>query len=73
MQAVSALPSRHAGHGAGFSALRTLRAFGARIRRWRERSVTRKALRQLDARTLQDVGITWARALTEARKPFWKA
>ena len=42
------------------------------IRRWRDRAETRRALRDLDAHLLKDVGLTRAQALNEAAKPFWK-
>ncbi|MDL4864337.1 DUF1127 domain-containing protein [Halomonas elongata] len=41
-------------------------------RRQRQRHHTRRRLRDLDARLLDDVGISEARAEREARKPFWR-
>ncbi|RAW08666.1 DUF1127 domain-containing protein [Halomonas elongata] len=40
-------------------------------RQW-QRHYTRRRLRDLDARLLDDVGISAARAEHEARKPFWR-
>lgn len=40
---------------------------------WRRRATTRKALGQLNARMLADIGITPDQARTEAEKPFWMA
>ena len=38
---------------------------------WHERASTRARLRELDARFLEDVGLSRKDALKEARKPFW--
>ncbi|MFM9270383.1 DUF1127 domain-containing protein [Halomonas elongata] len=40
-------------------------------RQW-QRHHTRRRLRDLDARLLDDVGISAAQAEREARKPFWR-
>lgn len=40
-------------------------------RQW-QRHHTRRRLRDLDARLLDDVGISAVRAEREARKPFWR-
>ncbi|MDR5861083.1 DUF1127 domain-containing protein [Halomonas eurihalina] len=40
-------------------------------RQW-QRHHTRRRLGDLDARLLDDVGISAARAEREARKPFWR-
>lgn len=40
---------------------------------WRERSRARRALRGMDRRMLEDIGIEREEALREARKPFWMA
>lgn len=40
--------------------------------RQRERHHTRRQLRDLDARLLDDVGISPHQAEREARKPFWR-
>jgi uncharacterized protein YjiS (DUF1127 family) len=37
---------------------------------WR-RHRTRRCLAELDARTLKDIGVTYAEAEAEANKPFW--
>lgn len=39
---------------------------------WRERVRTRRALMQMDARSLRDAGISPAAAAYESGKPFWK-
>lgn len=39
---------------------------------WRERAKQRRALLRLDQRLLQDIGVSRAEAIAEARKPFWK-
>ena len=41
-------------------------------KRWIHRAQTRRKLKALDPRLLNDVGITRAQALEEARKPFWQ-
>jgi uncharacterized protein YjiS (DUF1127 family) len=38
---------------------------------WQERARQRRQLMALDARMLQDVGLTRADAVREAGKPFW--
>lgn len=38
------------------------------LHRWR----TRKALLELDARQLRDIGLTWEQAREEGCKPFWR-
>ena len=40
---------------------------------WRERDRQRRALAQLDARMLTDVGLSRAEVAIELRKPFWQA
>ena len=42
------------------------------IRAWADRQVTRRALDRLDARLLDDIGITAQEARVEAAKPFWQ-
>lgn len=46
------------------SAARTLRI-------WRERTTTRRQLGELDARMLNDIGLSDFDAKLEAAKPFW--
>lgn len=41
--------------------------------RWQRRHEGRRALAQLDARLLADVGLTREQAEAESRKPFWRA
>jgi len=48
-----------------------LRRIGKRLLRWNELARQRTALRQLDERTLRDMGISRHDALSEARRPFW--
>jgi len=43
------------------------------IEHWRERSVGRARLGQLDERLLKDIGLSRADAWWEAGKPFWRA
>ena len=40
---------------------------------WQERARQRRALTQLDARMLKDVGLSRAEVDLELRKPFWHA
>ena len=40
---------------------------------WQERDRQRRALAQLDARMLKDVGLSQAEVAMELRKPFWHA
>jgi uncharacterized protein YjiS (DUF1127 family) len=44
----------------------------ARLALWRERSVGRHILSQLDERALRDIGLSPGDASMEAAKPFWK-
>ncbi len=41
------------------------------VRIWQERAITRSSLRDLDARLLEDVGLSRKQADNEADKPFW--
>ena len=45
----------------------------ATLWRWRQRSLQRMALRDLDARLLRDIGLTHLQRNMEARKWFWRA
>jgi uncharacterized protein YjiS (DUF1127 family) len=47
------------------------RILGA-ILQWHQQATERRALRQLDDRLLQDIGIERSQALMEAEKPFWR-
>ena len=38
---------------------------------WQERDQQRRALAQLDARMLKDIGLSRAEVVLELRKPFW--
>jgi len=42
--------------------------WGLMLHRWR----TRKALLELDARQLRDIGLSWEQAREEGCKPFWR-
>ena len=44
----------------------------SRWQRWWRRLSTRRALLELDAAQLKDIGITREQALAEALRPFWK-
>jgi len=57
------------------AALRRRRSAGLRrlARLWLGRRRQRLALRELEPRLLDDVGLTPAQAAREAAKPFWRA
>ena len=61
----------------GASAHRRSRSNVARVRdtfrTWHQRATGRAQLRRMDARLLQDIGITDHEAAIEAGKPFWQA
>ena len=42
------------------------------FRTWRERASTRRALRHLSYRMLEDIGVEPSEAMHEANKPFWR-
>ena len=54
------------------SFLKILHSVGAAYRRAAERSRQRKRLLEMDARELNDIGITREQAEREARKPVWR-
>ena len=54
-------------------AAQTLAAFAQTARTWSFRARTRRALRGLTPRMLDDVGIEPGEARYEASKPFWRA
>lgn len=41
--------------------------------RWQRRAEYRCKLETMDGRLLDDIGLTRAQAMAEARKPFWRA
>ncbi|MFZ2156219.1 MAG: DUF1127 domain-containing protein [Bradyrhizobium sp.] len=43
------------------------------LRIWRKRQQDRRALAQLSARDLHDIGLSWSDIVYEAEKPFWRA
>lgn len=45
---------------------------GARVKLWRERTIARRHLASMDARSLRDAGISPAAAAFESGKPFWQ-
>jgi uncharacterized protein YjiS (DUF1127 family) len=49
-----------------------LRRCGATLCVWQERGRQRRALRRLDDRLLDDIGVTRAAATREAGAPFWR-
>jgi uncharacterized protein YjiS (DUF1127 family) len=51
----------------------TFTAFSQIFQTWRQRSHDRKALAQIDHRTLRDLGLSEGAARFEANKPFWQA
>ena len=54
------------GNGAGLGQI------GATISLWRQRSKQRLALKNLDSRMLNDIGLSHELAVEEAAKPFWQ-
>lgn len=58
---------------AAFDALRNgVRAVAAMASLWRRRRRERRELARLDARTLKDIGLTFADAEMLINKPFWR-
>lgn len=49
----------------------TFAAAARAVQEWRERARSRRALADLDARLLKDIGLTRHDAGVEVRKPFW--
>lgn len=43
------------------------------ICQWHERNIERRQLMKLDDRMLTDIGLDRATAISEGRKPFWRA
>ncbi len=50
-----------------------LARIGQQFQTWRRRQRDRRALAQLSARELHDVGLSWSDIVYEAEKPFWRA
>jgi uncharacterized protein YjiS (DUF1127 family) len=50
----------------------TFTAFAQVLQTWRRRTHDRKALAELDRRTLRDLGLSESQARFEANKPFWR-
>ncbi|KGM35154.1 hypothetical protein P409_06145 [Inquilinus limosus MP06] len=48
-------------------------AVAGHLARWSFRHQTRRQLRMLDSRMLNDIGLCRDEALAEALKPFWRA
>lgn len=46
--------------------------FAAAVTAWETRRTSRRALKQLDGRLLNDIGLDPLTAHTEAAKPFWQ-
>ncbi len=46
--------------------------FGGQVLRWQNRRASRRALSQLDAHMLRDIGVGSEVAMKEAGKPFWR-
>ncbi len=69
----------HAGarlsHAASFgeSMVKALARLFEAVLIWQERDKQRRALAQLDARMLKDLGLSRAEVALELRKPFWHA
>jgi uncharacterized protein YjiS (DUF1127 family) len=63
------LPQRRARTLLALAALATMRL---QIGRWRERSRTRRLLAAINARDLQDIGLSHSDIANEIGKPFWQ-
>ena len=50
----------------------TYTAFSHILATWRRRARERRELATLDARTIQDLGLSSAEIQFEANKPFWR-
>jgi uncharacterized protein YjiS (DUF1127 family) len=48
------------------------RLLKALLREWRLRSLTRREIAKLDARTIGDLGLSESQMRFEATKPFWR-
>lgn len=46
---------------------------GETLAKWETRARTRAALKRLDVKLYQDIGLTAAEVLIETAKPFWRA
>jgi len=64
--------AEHVSRRAAVALGRALRAFFSWCARCCARAQQRRALRELDAEQLRDIGLTEGTALREAEKPFWK-
>ena len=64
--------AEHVSRRAAVGLARAIRAFFSWCARCYDRAEQRRALRELDAEQLRDVGLTRGEALREADKPFWK-
>lgn len=51
----------------------TIAGYAAEMLRWYDRARQRRQLKNMDARMLDDIGVTRAQADAEARKPGWSA
>jgi uncharacterized protein YjiS (DUF1127 family) len=60
-------PFLRAGHG------NPVRRLLATVVSWQQRYELRRHLLEMDTRLLEDIGLTRAKALQEAAKPFWKS
>lgn len=52
--------------------VRFIDAIAATLRTWSSRRRQRRALVRLDHRLLDDIGVSFEKALQETRKPFWQ-
>ncbi len=50
-----------------------IKTIKAKQQLWNTRRSSREQLKSMEPRMLRDMGITPADALTEIRKPFWRA
>jgi uncharacterized protein YjiS (DUF1127 family) len=53
-------------------ASQTMAAAMQTLRSWTKRASTRRTLRQLSYRMLEDIGVEPSEAMHEANKPFWR-
>jgi len=67
---IHAPPALHAGPAGRFA--QALGRLYTRLLEWQDRSEQRAHLAGMDERMRKDIGITYADAVHEADKPFWR-
>jgi uncharacterized protein YjiS (DUF1127 family) len=60
-----------ASYDLGYTLVQAVIKTAATLYHWQDRAIQRYRLAELDARALEDIGISRKQALAEARKPFW--